>query len=261
MTRTTPDVGRREAAGARRSHSTWWLWPRAGVAIFVVFLIASAAACGRGSESGTDGAAKPGTDGTAAEADHAKTSGLVAALESEVALADGGAYYLVLEPDPCTLRLMHHGVLLNEIPVRSVSVGVPRVLFRKRAQSDGAFDRAWLAGRLDPTRVRLRTELEPSDSTATEDPPIPPLPEELYPTPEQFSIHYPGHFLVEVVPADSTAALGEVDLSGGNSVGDFFQALWKRDAWRLRLELAPDDLGRLYRSLPDSCGFLAVAAH
>ncbi|MEZ4650227.1 MAG: hypothetical protein R3E97_15880 [Candidatus Eisenbacteria bacterium] len=226
------------------------------IALFVVALLnVSLFGCGREEGGGERAGARDGAAGDPNEV------GVVAALEAEIALAEGDKYYLVLELDPRTLRLMHHGVLLHEMPVRSVAVGVPQVFFKKRSEFDGLFDRAWRAGRLDPARVRLRTELEPSDSTATEDPPIPPLPEELYPTPEDFTIHYPGHFLVEVVPADSAAAPDHPDLSGGTGIGSFFAALWKRDEWRLRLELPPEDLGQLYRSLPDSCGFLAIADH
>ena len=177
---------------------------------------------------------------------------VVKALEAELQLAESRSYYLVLDPDPQRLRLMHHGVLLHEVTVHSVEIGTPRVLFARRSDPAEAFDRTWMTGRLTPARVRARTEIDTTpDST---DVPIPPLPEELYPTPERFWVRFAGGLAVEFAP-DSTASA----LHFGRRLSEFFASVRGKDHWRARVEMGEEEVGRLYRSLPDSCAFLLVS--
>lgn len=178
---------------------------------------------------------------------------VVQALEAELALAESRSYYVVVDPEPQRLRLMHHGVLLHELELRSVQVGTPRVLFANRSEPFEAFDRAWSSGRLTPERQRARTEIDTSPDS-TDDVLIPPLPEELYPTPDRFRVRYPDGLSVEFVPEGERG-----DHSLGHRVSDLFASLRGSDRWRVRLELEAEELGRLYRSFPDSCGFLLVS--
>lgn len=178
---------------------------------------------------------------------------VLSALEAEVALAEGKRYYLVLDADPRRLRLMHRGVLLHEMEVHSVEVGTPRLLFVPRSDPAPVYDRAWLDGQLVPPRIRTRTEIDTSPDS-TDDVPIPPLPEELYPTPDRFFVRYPGGLALEIRP-DSLAST-----SGWKQrFADVLPSLRKDDAWRVRLQMDDDEVGRLYRSFPDSCAFLFVS--
>lgn len=175
------------------------------------------------------------------------------ALEAELTLAESKDYYLVLEPEPVRMRLMHAGVLLHELEVRSMEVGTPRVLFARRSDPDSIYDRAWRHGRLVPPRERIRTEIDTSPDS-TDEVPIPPLPEELYPTPERFFVRYPGGLALEVAPDSATAGPG-----WGRRVSDLFATIKLQDRWRVRLKLDPEEVGRLYRSFPDSCAVLIMS--
>jgi hypothetical protein len=148
---------------------------------------------------------------------------------------------------------MQHGVLLHEMAISSVEIGTPRVLFTHRSDPAEAFDRAWFAGRIVPERVRARTEIDTTPDTT--DVPIPPLPEELYPTPETFSVRYSGGLAIEFAP-DSTRGSKS---HWGRRVSEAFASARGADRWRVRLQLDRDEVGRLYRSLPDSCAFLLVS--
>ncbi|HJQ98173.1 MAG TPA: hypothetical protein VJ826_07640, partial [Candidatus Polarisedimenticolaceae bacterium] len=73
-------------------------------------------------------------------------------LAKQVALAKGKEFYLLLDPSDQTLHLMLKGALLQRYRVTGLEVGVPRVLYRTRADAADWEGRVWDGGRLDPAR-------------------------------------------------------------------------------------------------------------
>jgi len=173
----------------------------------------------------------------------------VRALERELALARSDSFYLVVELPASRLRLMHGGALLRELPVRAVLYGAARIAFVERGTVEDWADTTWTDARLEPARERPVQEIVPGDDDATQE--LPPLPEEAYPAPSVWQAHFSDGFVVEFCSQASGGGLvhrlGEIAAALG-STSDV--------APRLRVVLAPDDLGSLYRAFPEGASLV-----
>ncbi|MFH1679586.1 MAG: hypothetical protein ABIH26_02965 [Candidatus Eisenbacteria bacterium] len=207
----------------------------------------------RGSEEATEGGAPPPEDPR-------KTA--------ETDLLSGKSFYLVLDPEARSVRLMLKGALLDEYPVEEIRVGAPRILFFSQESQDDWTARIWADGRLDPPRTQKRIEYTPPDSALALDSlqpalPIPPTAEEAYHVPPVYRVRFRGGLTLVVESAPDSTAQGKP--SG-------VEVVWSRLAERARaffdsfsggrgrvlLCMRAEDAQRLYRSLPPGSCFLVA---
>jgi hypothetical protein len=112
-------------------------------------------------------------------------------------------------------------------------------------------------GTLDPPPQRTDEFLGASADSTRIDPEWTPLPpEELIPNPTRFRVEYSGDMVLEVL-ADSTGTAG---LSFKERLLDGVQALWSSEL-RVRVRLAPEEAGALYRALPPGTKFTVVTVN
>lgn len=192
-------------------------------------------------------------------------------LRKYVELASGEEFYLVLDPDSPSLRLMLRGAVLQDYRVLGVEIGSPRVAFVVRELPEGWRGRTWTSGNLVPPRERERMEVEappPTSDPNYEPPPptIPPTPEELYPVPRRFHVRFAGGLSLEFLRK------GEADTAGGRWTRfvEWAASRWSdlrsaldpsapdADRVRVRLTLQPRDVDSLYRALPPDTKLLIL---
>ncbi len=189
-------------------------------------------------------------------------------LQSQIELAGGKDFYLVLDPAASTLTLMLNGALLQRFPVLGLRVGEPRVSWFARRDSRPWQDVVWLRGELDPPRQidRLVIEAGPpsKDNVEPEAPPIPPTPEEMYPVPPRYQVRFDDGRSIEVRPLDADQAAGRFA-----RLRAWWTAKWHdavaaafhrdQDGVRLRIALGPKEAASLYRSLPPAVRLIILA--
>jgi hypothetical protein len=196
----------------------------------------------------------------------ARLAGANDLLAKQVALAKGKEFYLLLDPSEQTLHLMLKGARLQRYRVTGLEVGVPRVLYRTRAESADWEGRVWEGGTLDPARPLDRVEVQAPPPTAegTEiEVKVPPTPEEKYPVPPRYHIRFTGGLSIEVRPPGTESKHGFWDrmMSG-------FGAWWAdasaaaggspADTVRLHVVLSKEDAASLYRALPPATKLLVL---
>lgn len=182
-------------------------------------------------------------------------------LETQLALAKGEEFYLVLDLSGSTLRLMLRGALLREYPVRGLEVGRPRVLFVPRRSQQDWKGVVWSGGALDPPRDRERVELVavplPPGAKGNEEPApaIPPPPEDVYEIPKRFLVRFEEQFALEVRPEGAATA------GWGAWWSDRLTVLAPRpQELRLKVVLPREAYDALYRSLPPDVKLLVLPA-
>jgi hypothetical protein len=192
-------------------------------------------------------------------------------LERQSELASGQSFYMVLDPEKSSLKIMLQGVVLRDYEVLSSELGTPRVLFRRQLIPADWYGRIWRGAEIDPPkeleRMEVLVEGAPADSAAA--PPIPPTPEEAFPAPDRFFIRYEGGLALELrsveppkpAAADSTEGNGAAALVKNvkrkeESLRTRLGRLWTpriwfgRDTLRVRVTMNLKDVQALYRSLP-----------
>jgi hypothetical protein len=165
--------------------------------------------------------------------DDAKAAALAArnaSLRRELELAEGEAFYLVLDDRSSTLTLMFKGAPLRETSIESAEIGEPRA---RHGGDDEPIDlyATWSGGTLHPPRINVREEVVPppmagaatpqpeatavraeqgefleggdpaADATperVVEEVEIPKTPEELYPVPLSYEIRFAEGLTIEV---------------------------------------------------------------
>jgi hypothetical protein len=235
---------------------------RASVRVSLAALVAVvlglwAAACAR------DEGARPPT-ATAERA--ARLQRLNSLLQRQVELAEGKAFYLVLDPGASDLTLMLSGAELQRYPVIGLQVGEPRVFWFGRRDSRPWQDVVWSHGELDPPREidRLVVQAPPprKDAAEPDPPPVPLTPEEMYPVPSRYQVRFDEGRSIEVRPLDA-----DKQASGLARFGAWWSAKWydvvaafraDRDGVRLRIVLNPKDAASLYRSLPPAVRLIVL---
>jgi hypothetical protein len=183
--------------------------------------------------------------------DAAKTSALAARNESmrrELELAEGDAFYLILDERASTLTLMYKGAPLRETSIESAEIGEPRA---RHGGDDEPIDLygIWRAGALHPLRINVREEVIPpplpgaaapepagqveraeqgeflegaapaaetTPEVVVEEVEIPKTPEELYPVPVSYEIRFVEGLTVEVARSQ-TAPAAPTDKSGAGA--------------------------------------------
>jgi hypothetical protein len=196
----------------------------------------------------------------------AELAARVTTLEKLVELANGKAFYLVLDPEASQLTLMLRGAPLARYRVLGLQVGVPRVAFAQRAAPGPWQGIIWPDGRLDPPRELERLALTPPSGgpDAPTAPVVPPTPEEAYPVPTRYYIRFGGGPAIEIRPREADA-----EVSRMTRLAAWWRARWRdgvaalaprpEERVRLRVVLAPEDADALYRSLPPDTSLLVVA--
>jgi len=184
----------------------------------------------------------------------------IASLRGQIELASGDAFYLLLDPAGATLELVLHGVVLESYPVSSIEVGRPRVVYVEGGAADGLRDRIWTHGEMHPVREQDRLEIRvDEDNPAPEEIPVPPSPEERYPAPDRWLVRYAEGLSLQVVAADPAESSSFGLWSAlTHRAGDLAAALFGDRGTRVRVELAREDAGTLYRSLPPASSLLIL---
>jgi hypothetical protein len=174
----------------------------------------------------------------------AKTAVLAAQNESlrhQLELAEGDAFYLLLDPEASTLTLAYKGAPLREIPILAAEIGEPRARHERAGDQPLDLETVWTGGVLEPPRIDVREEVVPPPLAGTpaagasgslpsapapqgefleggedagesaapepvaEEVEIPKTPEELYPVPPSYEIRFAEGLILEVVRARSAA--------------------------------------------------------
>jgi hypothetical protein len=187
-------------------------------------------------------------------------------LQKQVDLAKGKEFYLLLDPRLQTLTLMFRAAFLQQYRVEALEVGVPRVVYRTRADVSGWVGRIWEKGSLDPARELDRVEMQapPPTKEGTElEVQVPLTPEEKYPVPARYHIRFAGGLSIEVRPPNSDAARGF-----WARVAAGFATWWSdakaasriepTDTVRLHVVLSKKDAESLYRALPPDTKLLVL---
>lgn len=187
-------------------------------------------------------------------------------LAKQVALAKGKEFYLLLDPADRTLHLMLKGARLQRYRVDGLEVGVPRVLYRTRAESADWEGRIWEGGTLDPARPLDRVEVQAPPPTAegTEiEVRVPQTPEEKYPVPPRYHIRFTGGLSIEVRPPGTESKKGfwgrwTAGLSAWWADASAAAGGSSADVVRLHVELSKEDAASLYRALPPATKLLVL---
>jgi hypothetical protein len=189
-----------------------------------------------------------------------------ARLQKLAGLAAGKEFYLLLEPHTKRLKLMYAGVVLEEYPVLSISLGQREVLFVDRDLPEDALSEVWEQGRLDPERKVQRKEIiPPADGAAPseEEVVIPPTPEEAVPAPDSYHVRYRSGKALEIHAGDGHSRDGfwaRTLAALRQRIEDATAAIIPSDTdtVRLRVVLEGERARTLYRALPDNSSFFLV---
>jgi len=187
-------------------------------------------------------------------------------LRKQVELAKGKEFYLVLDPQAQQLTMMFRAALLQQYRVEALEVGVPRVVYRTRADVSRWEGRIWEKGALDPVRALDRVEVQappPTKEGVELEVKVPPTPEEKYPVPPRYHIRFAGGLSIEVRPPDSDAVRGFwARLASGWSTwwsdAKAASRIEPTDTVRLHLVLSKKDAESLYRALPPDTKLLVL---
>lgn len=187
-------------------------------------------------------------------------------LRKQVDLAKGKEFYLLLDPPAQKLSLMFRAALLQQYRVEALEVGVPRVVYRTRADVSRWEGRIWEKGSLDPARELDRVEMQapPPTKEGTEiEVQVPQTPEEKYPVPPRYHIRFAGGLSIEVRPPDSDAVRGfwarlASDWSTWWSDAKAASRIEPADTVRLHVVLSKKDAESLYRALPPDTKLLVL---
>jgi hypothetical protein len=193
-------------------------------------------------------AAAPARD--QAQRDSATIAAYNESLRRELELAEGDAFYLILDADGSSLSLTFRGAPLRETRVVSARIGEPRARHIGGDERPLDVHAIWTGGRLVPPRIDVREEVVPpplagaagdeagtaaGSSTApqgefidgaaepeatpveaaAEEVEIPKTPEELYPVPASFEIRFAEGLTVEVERAEEPSTVEAEPASEG----------------------------------------------
>jgi hypothetical protein len=237
--------------------------PRLRVGTGVAALVAVVAGLSAAACRNDEGARPP----TAVAVRAARLQRLNGLLQRQAELAEGKAFYLVLDPGASDLTLMLSGAELQRYPVIGLQVGEPQVFWFGRRGSRPWQDVVWSHGELDPPREidRLVVQAPPprKDAAEPEPPPVPLTPEEMYPVPSRYQVRFDEGRSIEVRPLDADKQAGRLARFGA-----WWSAKWHdvvaatfrrdRDGVRLRIVLNPKDAASLYRSLPPAVRLIVL---
>lgn len=187
-------------------------------------------------------------------------------LQKQLELAKGKDFYLLLDPQAQKLSLMFRAALLQQYRVEALEVGVPRVVYRTRAESSRWEGRIWEKGNLDPARALDRVEMQapPPTREGTElEVRVPQTPEEKYPVPARYHIRFAGGLSIEVRPPNTDTQRGfwaRVAAGVATWFADAKAASRSEptDTVRLHVVVSKKDAESLYRALPPDTKLLVL---
>jgi hypothetical protein len=190
-------------------------------------------------------------------------------LQSQLELAAGKDFYLVLDPAASTLTLMLNGAELRRFSVLGLKVGEPRVSWLARPDRRPWQDVVWSHGELVPPRQMDRYVVEAGppvkNGAEPETPPVPPTPEEMYPVPPRYQVRFDEGRSIEIRPLDADQGAGRLA-----RLRAWWSAKWhdaveaafhrEQDGVRLRVVLGPKEAASFYRSLPPAVHLVILPA-
>jgi hypothetical protein len=187
-------------------------------------------------------------------------------LQKQLDLAKGKEFYLLLDPQAQSLTLMYRAALLQQYRVESLEVGVPRVVYRTRADVSRWEARIWEKGSLDPARELDRVEMQappPTREGIEIEVKVPQTPEEKYPVPPRYHIRFAGGLSIEVRPPNTDTKQGfwARIVAGWSTWWEDARAASRSeptDTVRLHVVMSKKDAESLYRALPPDTKLLVL---
>jgi len=169
-----------------------------------------------------------------------------------LAFAQTGQPFLLFEPDGQRLRLLSGSATLREYAVTGLEVSR-----RRSGSSAPAWGGTAAGGRLSPERTVQRRPILVLDGESPADVEIPPTPEELFPAPRVFEIHF------DEPPAGLAMEVLDTPLADASVLDHLWNRLrlgLRRDrpAIWVRISLEPADAAALYRALEPGVGVVVV---
>jgi hypothetical protein len=187
-------------------------------------------------------------------------------LQKQLDLAKGKEFYLLLDPQAQTMTLMFRAALLQQYRVEALEVGVPRVVYRTRADVSRWEGRIWEKGALDPARALDRVEMQappPTEEGTELEVRVPQTPEEKYPVPPRYHIRFAGGLSIEVRPPNTDTEQGfwariKAGLATWFADAKAASGGEPTDTVRLHVVLSKKDAESLYRALPPATKLLVL---
>lgn len=172
-------------------------------------------------------------------------------------LALSNTFYLELSLGARELKICHSGIAIATFPLKSVTVGYPRILWLPRRLQGEWVDDVWHGARLDPAKVIQRVRIVPGDTSTTPTPDkpgvVPPTLSELTAVPQDFAIRCDDNRAVFLhLDGPIQGALLQEPRTH-RRWQDFLAALGMRESEsiRVRATLSAEDGAAFFRSFPD----------
>lgn len=182
-------------------------------------------------------------------------SGRTAPEQARLALSN--AFYLEIALGARELRICHSGVAVATFPLKSVTVGYPRLLWVPRHHLGDWIDDIWRGASLDPAKVVQRLRIVPGDTSTTPTPEkpgvVPPTLSELTAVPQDYAIRCEGDRAVFLHLEGPVPGAVLQEAASHPRWQDFLAALSLRESEsiRLRATLSAEDGAAFFRSFPD----------
>jgi len=172
-------------------------------------------------------------------------------------LALSNTFYLEISLGARELRICHSGVAIATYPLKSVTVGYPRLLWVPRHHLGEWIDDIWRDAHLDPAKVVQRLRIVPGDTSTTPTPEkpgvVPPTLSELTAVPQDYAIRCEGDRAVFLHLEGQVPGAVLQEPAGHPRWQDFLAALGFRESEsiRVRATLSAEDGAAFFRSFPD----------
>lgn len=179
-------------------------------------------------------------------------------------LALSNTFYLELSLGSRELKICHSGVAVATFPLKSVTLGYPRILWVPRRLVGDWVDDIWHNAHLDPAKVVQRVRIVPGDTSTTPTPDkpgvVPPTLSELTAVPQDYAIRCnDGRAVLLHLEGEIPGAVLQ---DGGEHPRwqDFLAALGLRESEsiRVRATLSAENGAAFFRSFPDGTPDLLI---
>ena len=172
-------------------------------------------------------------------------------------LALSNTFYLEISLGARELRICHSGIAIATFPLKSVTVGYPRLLWLPRHHLGDWVDDCWHGAHLDPDKVVQRLKIVPGDSSTTPTPDkpgvVPPTLSELTAVPQDYAIRCEGDRAVFLHLEGQVPGAVLQEPRNHPRWQDFLAALGLRESESIRVRgtVTAEDGAAFFRSFPD----------
>ena len=178
-------------------------------------------------------------------------------------LAASKKFYLELRLGEQAVHLCHSGASLRKFPAKSMTVGVPHVLFIPRAGLAACVNRIWADGEFFPGKVVQRVRIVPGDESTLPTPEkagvMPPTLQDLTPVPPLWRLRFGNAFGLQIALEGTIPGAAGTD-SYGSKWRELLEGAGLRQAAGTQIRLSMDAAvgAALYRACPERIDLLVV---